>query len=201
MGGRSSTGGNRSFRPKEFLSGKDSDRYFDYFRNDSILNEDALYMYTDIGMRINDALRKGESFIPEVESAIDEDISRQNLKDDIYVYRAGSNELLGFKEDEIITQSKLKSNNLIGATLTDKAFVSTTTLKSAILNELSYKLGDNAPIYRIHVKPGKGKGIYVEPVSAFKGQYEYLLKRNTSFKVVGAHKDSQTGRTIIDLEC
>lgn len=83
-------------------------------------------------------------------------------------------------------------NTKKGDVLTFEAYTSTAVTLDALL-ESGNKLKsdwDEGAIFKITVPKGK-RGMYINSVSAFEDkEYEYLLKRNTKFKV----KDIKTNK-------
>lgn len=67
----------------------------------------------------------------------------------------------------------------IGQTITDGGFASTTVEK---INPWS----KSNVIQHINVPKGKGRGAYVASISKFKNEREFLLQRNSQFKVTDA---------------
>ena len=143
--------------------------------------------YIEINGRLRDGNMNGvENEVQQLDSAI----SKFELKNDIEVHRGISSTALSqwFGTDDVDEiNSKFK-----GGTIQDKGFVSTSTSPDKAFFE-KVKL-------RITVKKGKGKGAYIAPISNYKRESEFLLKRNSTFKIKGASKTDNYGGVLIDVE-
>lgn len=147
--------------------------------------------YTDM----NRLLRKGqtpvlartstvEKRIADTESAI----AKFELKEDIKTFRECSASMFGGLKTPEEINAKFK-----GGTLTDKGFCSTST-------KTNWDWGGGIRL-EITCKAGKGKGAYVggDGVSKVKSESEFLLQRNTTFRVGGARWDN--GQCVVQLSC
>ena len=128
---------------------------------------------------INSVLRN-EGFNPESfpnsnitkqVNAIDSALQRGTLQEGAILYR-------GFSANNIT--SALESGQLKpGMLITDTGFMSTSARHEEAF-------GGTIQL-RIFAPPGT-KGLYVEPISHFKGEREFILPRNTTVAVRGIHK-------------
>ena len=108
-------------------------------------------------------------------AALDSAISKFDLKKNLTVFRGSSSTLVGGYD----TAEEINSN-LKGAIVQDRAYMSTTANKRDMLvDDITYE---------IKVPKGKGRGAFVAPISKAKSEDEFLLKRGTKFKVLGATK-------------
>lgn len=189
MGGRGANGiGNAvsfsSKREANTFFGVNKGDFKDWVNNLSGKEQTALDSYTVSGYaQINRTLRNdGYSKAPQhIQNSIDEiknAISRFELKQDIVVYRGVDDNFLGGNYS-----SKDIQTTLIGKTITDKAFSSCSVLRKGAF--------DRPYVLEIRVPRGKGRGAYIDPISTGKGEGEFLLQMNTSFKITGARDDGK----------
>lgn len=116
---------------------------------------------------------------------IDKAIEKFELKKNLTVYRGSSAQLIGG-----YTTAEEINANLKGAIVRDKGFMSTSAVhKSAFSGAVKYE---------IRVPKGKGRGAFVAPISHFKHENEFLLKRGSYFRVMGAKVVN--GETIVSLK-
>ena len=129
---------------------------------------------------MNGALRHGNIKGQDEDIAtMDKAIAKADLKEDIIVRRLSSPELLGLKTNSL---EEFNKANLIGAIVSDKAYVST-----AVIGEGLMKYNSSVS-YRIKVPKGKGRGAYISNVAKIRGEFEYVIKRGSSFRITGARK-------------
>lgn len=140
----------------------------------------AVRYYTSNAYRaINDALRftglanattRMQNTIANITDALD----KFRLKKSITVFRGGSSAIFGGDK----TVDEINAMARAGAKLTDRGFMSTSASEGANFD------GD----YRfvITVPAGTGRGAYVAPMSHYHGENEFLLQRNSTFKIVKA---------------
>lgn len=156
---------------------------------------DAIELYTSNYYEVmNPGLRSGEnendlSHLSESDQAavksIDAAIKDFELKEPIEVWRGSSAALLGGVTD--IGQLK----GMIGATVYDQAFVSTSVKKGSAFG--------GSIVYKILVPAGKNHGAYISEISQFKGEREFLLKRNSPLRIV-AVGDAGDGKPLVTLQ-
>ena len=118
---------------------------------------------------------------------MDSAIEKFELKKPIVVTRKSRADLIGglTEPDEIMERYG-------GRVVKDPGYLSTST------NPTPPPI-DGEIIYRIAVPAGKGRGAYLEPMSAHQGEKEFLLKRNTEMVVIQAYKD-KNGMTVVELQ-
>ena len=187
----------RAFRNKdkayEFLgvgNGGEYDEWSSHLRPEE---ENSLFNYTKQAgpgsfRQINTPLRNNEPLPPErmqQVASMDSGISKSNLNQPMIVHRGSDAKLLGGQTDPEKIMKMLG-----GQTVRDNGFLSTSVMKGA-----SFK-GDIH--YRITVPSGKGRGSFVAPLSKYKKEHEYLIKRGSPLIVRDAYK--KNGQTIVDLE-
>lgn len=156
---------------------------FDYGKWNDMLSDDeklGILRYTGSSYSaMNTALREGSTPNATIQRLIEgatSGLSKWSATQDIVTYR-GANlhwtaNLLGGTEDQMRDTAFLRST--IGKTVTDKGFMSSATHKnSAWSSDVKYT---------ILVRKGT-KGMYVDPISTHKGEYEFLFNRDTSFTV------------------
>lgn len=125
-----------------------------------------------------------EERVMEQTALIDKAIQDFELKEPIKVYRAVKLEEFEQYLDDIQT--------LVGTEYTDPAFMSTSPFRgsSAINKEC---------IMELFIPAGKGRGAYINDFSGFKNsEYEFLLARNSRFKVLSAEKTED--KLILKME-
>lgn len=156
----------------------------------------VLNSYSAGGYWINDELRQGvDASNSETAKLMDKAISKFELEQDINVYRNSSADLVnGYTTAEDINK------NLKGKTVKDLGYMSTSTSKSVAntVDETGTNLYGDVQ-YEIKVTKGRGKGAYISDVATSPGESEFLLKRGTKFKVLGAR--TEKGKTIVSLSC
>lgn len=91
------------------------------------------------------------------------------------------------KTDEILKEAKDK---LVGTIVEDKGFVSTTIKESSTFNR-------NVNM-KINVPKG-AKGGYIEDLSKFSDEKEFLLQRDSKFQIIDAHMSTDTLELEVDL--
>ena len=204
MGGRGTPSGKGSYGggARTLSSEKEAEQFFaesdkKWLSKLTNKEESAIENYTEGGyQRINSSLRKGKT--TEDSEVIDSAINKYEVKEPFTTYRTGSNELLA--SIGIKTAQDVKDKNLKGKTVSDKAFLSTSTLKNIALDDLGD--GIQAPksqiLLKIDVTPGKGKGAFIKKVSGAPEESEFLMKRGAKMKIKGAR--TENGRTVIDLQ-
>lgn len=170
-------GGGGSFKlienARKFGTADKADAFFgDNLKELTGKEKDALSWYTGSAYAsFNEALRKGEPIHPNRLKSMDDAMAKSVLTEPITLSRGSSADLLGFKSTPSVAELK----NLIGGEFVDKAFVSTSAKSGGGFS------GDIG--YRITVPPGKGRGQYIKSISHFKSETEFLLNRNTKFRV------------------
>lgn len=189
MGGRGSSsgvkkgGGFRTFGSERetygFFGVGKGGAYDDWYDAATDMEKTEIYNYTDEDyMDINELLRSGKTSNPyineETVEKMDAAIAKFDLKRGITTFRGSSNTLIGG------AKTVEQINAMKGTIVTDKGFMSTTTLKGEEFGGMKYK---------IRIPKGKGRGVYVDPMSAHQGESEFLLKRNTKFRIAGAEYD------------
>ena len=151
--------------------------YKDWENNLTGIERDAVHDYTGSNYHsLNKAMRSEEGIQSNYHKHLDKEISsaidKAVLTKPITVYRGSSPDFLGFKSTPPIEQLQ----GLVGQSFRDKAFTSTSVSKSGTFGD--------AIAYKILVPPGKGRGAYVRGISDHKSEKEFLLNKNTHFKVV-----------------
>ena len=82
---------------------------------------------------------------------------------------------------------------MIGAVVQDKGIMSTAVTAGAMWDKSGGNIG-----YEIEVPKGRGRGFFVDPISAHHGEQEFTLKPGTHFKITGAYTDTH-GNVICKL--
>lgn len=183
MGGR----GGRAFKTTDaskssaFFGVNQTNGMFPDWRNNLLPDQlSAVRFYTGSAYEdINDALRisglhNASSRMQETIANITDAIDKFKLKKSLTVYRGASGAIFGGDK----TVDEINAMARAGARLTDKGFMSTSASEGAQFG------GD----YRfvITVPAGTGRGAYVAPVSHYGSENEFLLQRNSTFKIVKA---------------
>lgn len=142
--------------------------------------------YTSINKLLrNDGYDSSSGQMRNTIDNIDKAISKFDLKKNLTVYRGSGAQLVG----GYTTAAEINAN-MKGAIVRDKGFMSTSAVHGS---QFSGKLK-----YEIKVPKGKGRGAFVAPISHFKHENEFLLKRGTQFKVMGAKVVN--GQTVVMLK-
>lgn len=111
---------------------------------------------------------------------LDSALSKNALEQDTTLYRG---------------RRQLPADWKVGAVVTDKAYVSTSVSKQKADN--GFAVGATPTL--IQIKAPKGtKGMFTSATSSFSSEAEYLLPRNTQFKITGVTK--KKGMTYVDME-
>ena len=175
---------------KEFGPGtsgmNEADKFFAGTLDDLTGHEkSALTWYTGSGYAsMNDGLRADDNKHPNRTKSMDSAMAKAELNEPIVVYRGSSTDLFGdFGGDW---------QSLVGKEVMDKGFMSTTVKKGG---------GFSGTRMRITVPPGKGRGMYVRPISNFPSEGEFLLNRGTKFRitsVTGSGYDKVVNMQVID---
>lgn len=158
------------------------------------LEEDAIRTYTSSAYtRFNDYYRNGGYVTPlekkQIE-ALHEYLSSQKIPETIYLkrgYSTGNVEkhLGEFKNDDV--------RSIIGNTITDKGFVSTTSFEGG-------GFGGNVTMY-IKAPPGT-RGAYISDLSHADNEKEFLLDCNQNFIIKDARKViNEYGFEVIEVFC
>ena len=148
----------------------------------SVGDKTGVKHYTGSGYTLmNNLLRTGQGensvtrmYIDQCTSALE----KSRIKEDCMVHRGIGNalsEMIGISSKEIAQNPSA----LVGKTFTDKGFVSTGVGQYDAWGGV-----------KMHIfVPAGSKGMYVDPVSTFKGEHELLLQRNSSFVIKSLTKD------------
>lgn len=158
----------------------------------SAFERNGVYQYTShwYGL-INSALRDGRPADSQIQGFIDgatAGLSKWQAAENVITFR-GANlhwtaNLLGGTENQMDNPAFLRSR--IGKTVTDKGFMSSGTHSDSAWSA--------AVQYKIYVNKGVS-GMYVDQISANRGEYEFLFNRDTQFKVHGI-KTNTAGRIV-----
>lgn len=150
------------------------DNLFDF--EDSVSTDEAksIAFYSHTGdKQINSILRSGiaDDDIKSYVQDLDNIISRFEVPEDVSLYR-GSNLDFLYREFNI---NNLE--NLLGKSYIDKGYTSTSIiLDNAFLNKDA--------VFEIKLPGGKGRGAFISSFSRHFDELEFLIKRNTKFKIV-----------------
>ena len=145
---------------------------------------------------MNTNLREGHASSRDVQDLINgatAGLGKFQAAEDVITFR-GANlhwtaNLLGGTEAQMSDSAFLRSR--IGRVVRDKGFMSSGTHPdSSWAADVTYKIYVNKGI----------KGMYVDPVSANRGEYEFLFNRDTSFRVHSITTDSRGRITKMTLE-
>lgn len=109
--------------------------------------------------------------------SLDKAIADYDLKESIKVYRA--------VQPEAFEQYWNDMQRIVGTEYTDPAFMSTSpTMKSTAMNQEC--------IMELFIPAGKGRGAYINDLSAFQDEeYEFLLARNSKFNVISVKETEE----------
>ena len=208
MGGRGTSSGvggsSRSFHhlseANDFFGvGRDSGMFPDWERNTPDDEKKSAILYTtDAYKAMNALLRGGEAgyqkwlashhdhyfhgdaaLIREHAARIERAMDKFNLTENITVWRGGSNKLVGGAS----TIEEVKA--LIGRTVRDDGVTSAAVTKNGAWGQSGKNIG-----YEIEVPKGRGRGIFIDPVSDAKGEQEFMLRPGSSYKITGAYTDT-----------
>ena len=140
---------------------------------------------------MNTSLREGLRPSAGTQALIDgatAGLSRFRATEDMMTFRGAglhwTANLLGGTEAQMSDPAFLRSR--IGKTVVDRGFMSSGTHRSSAFG--------NEVQYTIFVHKGVS-GMYVDPISHFQGEYEFLFNRDTYFKVHQIKTDSR-GRIV-----
>lgn len=117
---------------------------------------------------------------------IDSALSKGVLEKPVTLYRGSTADLLGGRS----TVEEIQE--LVGAKVRDKAYVSASVSKNGSFG------GEVA--YKILVPAGKGHGAYVGNISNVKSEAEYLMKRNTTYQIMGVQYSKSLGKPVVTMQ-
>lgn len=172
---------------RHFATLAEADRYhvntnFDWSRWNAMLQKErsGIHTYTSNAYSlINTPLRHGTTPDAQVQKWINDATSGMNkwqAAEDVVTFRGAglhwTANLLGGTENQMSNAAFLKSR--IGKTFTDKGFMSSAVHES--------KAWGGEVMYKIYVNKGTS-GMYVDRISAYQGESEFLFNRDTQFKV------------------
>lgn len=189
MGGRSSSSGavhaksTRGTKPKKATSGGGG--------SISKTESDAVFDYTTSRYeKINGSLRSGGKMSAKdsaTAKSLDSAIGKSNLKAGTTLYRGTSPEAMGISKS-IKSMSSKDVKSLVGKTITDKAYVSTSKSKDAA-NVFSGR-GKNSGSVIVTIKTkGSKKGLDVGGNSNFGSkESEVIIPRNAKMKITSARR-------------
>lgn len=132
--------------------------------------------------------------VQEKSKRLDAAISRYTLKDNIVVQRGAMEDVL----DQLFEKYETPDDysGWIGKKFVEQGYMSTTVLKD---NPVATA---KPVVFNIQVPAGKGVGAYInEPsLTGFNDtEYEFLIKRNSTFTITGVNENIETGEFIIDM--
>lgn len=191
MGGRgASSSGSRIFQHfadanTAFGVGQDRGMFPDWERSITQNEREAsVYYTTEAYKEINKYLRgknldEAPDKIKDSVRDIDTAMRKFDLTENITVFRGGSNKLVGGAS----TLEEVKA--LVGAVVRDNGIMSTAVTQSAAWSSHGSNIG-----YEIQVPKGRGRGIFIDPISHYSGEQEFMIARGTEFKITGAYKDT-----------
>ena len=186
-------------------------KYYNYNSGVSFSREDNPNIFTYTGGAydaINALERGGEQLekakrcygnrLPEYEgigNKISEELSKFKLSEPINVRRAVGN--VDYITDASSSIEDMKKS--IGKIFAEKGFISTTVCSDATLPFGGLK--DTKTVLDIYV-PINSRGAYIYKISESPAEFEYLLDKNTKFKIIDAGErevvDKYTGKTTIE---
>lgn len=127
-----------------------------------------------------------EGYIKGCTSALE----KSRIKEDVIVHRGIGNGLCKMLNITPEQLSKMSSSDLVGTVFTEKGFCSTGVAESDAWGGV-----------KMHILvPSGSKGMYVDPISTFKGEHELLLQRNSSFVIKSVSKNSNGKITDVLVE-
>lgn len=147
--------------------------------------------YEDINRNLRAGTPQKSEYASQIKN-ITRALEKTQLAEDTVVYRGmgGADALsawTGIPIDQLKDSSVQQS--LVGKTLTEKAFMSTGTTASSAWSGI-----------RLEVYLPKGtQAMYVDPISAYRGEYEILVQRNSTFDVIRVDADENGYITNIVL--
>ena len=150
------------------------------------------YWYSEINTNLREG-RTPDSHVQDMINGATTGLGKFQAAEDVITFR-GANlhwtaNLLGGTEAQMSDSAFLRSR--IGKVVCDKGFMSSGTHQdSSWVADVTYKIYVNKGI----------KGMYVDPISANRGEYEFLFNRDTSFRVHSITTDSRGRITQMTLE-
>ena len=81
-----------------------------------------------------------------------------------------------------------------GAIVRDNGIMSTAVTRSGAWSSSGGNIG-----YEVSIPKGRGRGIFIDPISEYSGEQEFMVARGTEFKITGAYKDTH-GNVICKLK-
>lgn len=179
---------------KSALAGEESGALNRYTRDNA---KDSIgdYVFPGNYEEVNSALRSGKGLddLPKGDRltqqirAMDSAIEKSELDKPIVVHRNSSANLLGG-----LTDPKMIMEVFGGKVVQDPAFLSTSAAEKG--SQI-----DGEILFQISVPAGKGRGAFIDPLSQYQGENEFLLKRSTKLVVMNAYK-GPGGKTVVELQ-
>lgn len=148
----------------------------------------AIDAYTgDAYVDLNDWLRTGmedeDDWLESLTADIDAGIASFDLKQDISVLRGTST--------GVLKDLGLHVDNIVGEKLWDPAYLSSTLAKS-VANDFAdiavSNSGGRRVFLQLDIPAGKGRGAFVDSISANSGELEFLIKRDAQFEVYASEE-------------
>lgn len=139
--------------------------------------------YEDINYALRNNNLNGSKYKKEIENAT-EGLKKTLIAEDTLVFRGmgGADALsawTGIPQNQL--SDKAVQNSLIGTRLTEKGFMSTGVTKNKAWSGIKLE---------VYVPKGS-QGMYVNPISRFKGEGEILIQRNSTFEIKEVKTDSR----------
>lgn len=220
MGGRGGGSGFSNGVYTSFNSLDDADTFFGYKSADnrgmfpdwekamSKEERNATILYTKQAYRpINTYLRRGEAAylskysspgadeyfggdVSSVKNTVDRITSgmdKFDLKKNITVWRGGSTRLVG----GATTVEQIKA--MTGSIVRDDGVMSTAVTPDGMWGTSGKRIG-----YEIQIPRGKGRGVYVSPISNYRHEQEFMVRPGTRFQIMGAYTNKH-GDTICQM--
>ena len=204
--------GFREGEPKEFIDGEQhaANKFFGY-GNDGAYDKwadhlkeperTALADYTgnskgdnkaDVNYRkINESLRDQLPLEEDIQNRmenINNAMNKYELGDDLIVYRGCDEKLFG----GLVDADEIRKNYL-GRVVRDRGFVSTSAVKGKQFKQKKIQL-------KIRIPHGKGRGVFISPISHFPKEHEFLLKNSSAFRVTDVHSDNFNHNTWVEMD-
>lgn len=175
-------GGGSLKNPKDFKSQQEAEEYFEKTGFIDSLSQDerkGIVTYTGAAFEtINDSLRGKRKMADDTQKVIDQidaGIAKSILKEPVTVYRNVHGMAFGLN-GKPPTEAALKE--LIGGEFVEKGYTSTSAGKNVFGSS-------DKVLLKINVPSGIGFGGYVAPISQFHSESEFLIKRNTTYRIKG----------------
>ena len=140
-------------------------------------------VYADLNTWLRAGMEDEDEWLESLVADIDAGIAEFNLKREVSALRGTST--------GVLKELGLDVDNIVGETLWDPAYLSSTLAKSVADDFADIAVRDSGGqrvFLQLDIPSGKGRGAFVDSVSANSGELEFLIKRDAQFEVYASEE-------------